>query len=1551
MRVSTIKAKKIDNLILPEKVEGSYWISGTDTNGITKNLISIEAENNKWKLISNEEVYCTVNGQVQPFVYLEVGRFYTILNEIGKETFLLYCSPVEMNYQCYDIQTELSSGITIGSNQNNTIIYQGIDDVACKIQAMDNKIYVLDNKSRYGVYLNNIRVNNVAEIKVGDIIFLAGLKIVLSVVRKNQNIYSLYINNKYINNCKVSLSEINSVAIINSDFSESNSEVEFPLYDENEYFHKIPRFYHKIEPLVLQIDPPPAMMEEKETSVLLTIGPMITMSMTSLVSVITAINNVNTEGGSWAKSFPTLLVAGAMFASVFIWPMLSKWFNGRSKKKQEKLRKEKYSEYIARKKQQIIDAKNDQSAILRNNSMQTTEAVETILKRYTRLWQRRVSDDDFLEVNLGNGSCPMAIDIKYPEDHFSMTEDILKTMVSSLEKEPKMLTNVPILLSLAKEYITGFIGKDYIDNYVKQLLIQMLALHSYDDLKIVLLTDEEKAYEWNFIKHTPHNFSDDRSIRFFATNSDEYKEVCYYLDRELEVRKGNGEVTSKKVEYHTHYLIITDSFKKVKSFDIINNILTSKEYYGFSLAIIDSKLTNLPDQCETFITINKEGGELKNNQNMNESIFFAVDVSTLIDYESCAKALSNIPIEINNNTEAQLTSKVGFLEMYDVGKIEQLNSLNRWKVNNPILNLQVPVGMGKNGEKISIDLHEKYHGPHGLIAGMTGSGKSEFIITYILSMAINYHPYEVQFVLIDYKGGGLAGAFENKMTGLKLPHLVGTITNLDANEIKRSLASIDSELKRRQALFNKAREISGESTIDIYKYQRMFRDGQIDEPISHLFIISDEFAELKSQQPEFMEQLISTARIGRSLGVHLILATQKPSGVVDPQIWSNTRFRVCLRVQDKGDSNEVIKSPDAAFLKQTGRFFFQVGFNEVFELGQAAYAGGRYIPTEKVIKSLDTSIDFIDNIGYTTKKVDTKVKDVTLNMQNMGEELINIVKYLDALAKEQNIRCKPLWLEKIADDIKVEELAQKYQYQKEQNIINPIVGEFDIPSMQQQRLLTLPLTKDGNAIIYGASGSGKENFITTMIYASQLFYSPDEVNYYVVDFGSESLKMFEGYPIVGDILNSSNDEAIKNLYKMAIATMEERKRLFQNYNGDYATYCKNSGKTVPAQVIVINNYEAYQESYGDLDDILIGLTRECNRYGIYFVLAVNSPNGVRFKLKQNFATLYALQQNSDDDYTTILGNVHKNYPAKIFGRGIFKIKDVYEFQTALVTEKDDIIRFVKSKRDEFISKFNTRARNIPVLPEVVGYPEIAKEFGISKELIVGINKNNLLVTKFDFIKNYISIITGLDINSMSDFVNPLINQIIALQDPNLIVINADDFDIDDKYKSEYNYIDGNYNDIFNELLETIKNQREAFKNNNYNKRIFDNIKKTYCIIIGVDSFRNRLNESNRGKFDLFFNSGKDMETISFILIDSLDKIKKIELEPWYKNSVNTNYGIWIGNGINDQYSIKINQKIPEMKENIPEDFCFVIKRGRVEYIKYVSKLDLNISNKDQNTAQ
>jgi len=1536
MRVSLIKKDKIVDILLPKKITGSYWVTDFDSNGNEQNLINIESSSEGWKLISNNEYYYFDNNMFIESVILQEYKFYLIKSKKDDATLLLYCSPIKDDtYNSYGLTN--NTEINIGTNNTNQIIYglKAVEDVCAKVLINGDNVTVVDNNSKNGVYVNRLRVEGSKKITSGDVIFILGLKIILLKINGE---FILMINNP--NNLVGTSLMLHNIDTTQTEFVDDEDELEMQLYKKEDYFNKKPRFLQQIEKLDLQVDAPPAKQEEQDNSLLVTIGPMLTMSMTSLVTAFTTINSVISNGKSIQSALPSLVICGTMFASVFVWPLVTKRYEKSRRKRKEKERQEKYGKYIEDKKEVINQTLLKQSSILKDQYPTIGECQDIILSKMTRLWERRISDKDFLTVSLGYGSQPLRIDIKYPEDHFSMVEDNLKNMVSELGNAPKNMQGVPIDVSLVDTKLLGIIGENKVRaELVKQLILQLVTFQSYDDMKIVVLTNTEDESNWDFVKMLPHNWSNDKTFRFFGTCMEEYKEICYNLENIYGFRQERK--TAKNFEIDCRYVIITDHVNSVRNFEFIKKILDEESDLGFSLIMLDNRIVNIPDQCQSFVQMNGDKNEFYKNLINNQPLNFDFDRNANIDYYACAKVLANIPIIINDDSEGQLPSKVGFLEMYDVGKVEQLNILNRWTKNNPILSLSAPLGIGKSGEKINIDLHEKYHGPHGLIAGMTGSGKSEAIITYILSMALNYHPYEVQFILIDYKGGGLAGAFENKTTGLKLPHLVGTITNLDANEIKRSLASIESELKRRQRLFNEAREISGESTVDIYKYQKMYRNGVVKEPVSHLFIISDEFAELKNQQPEFMEQLISTARIGRSLGVHLILATQKPSGVVDPQIWSNTRFRICLRVQDKGDSNEVIKCPDAALLKQTGRFYFQVGFNEVFLLGQAAWAGGKYVPTEKIRKNIDSSIDFVNNIGYVEKTTETKKKQE--NVVSLGEELSNIVKHIQEIANSEQISCRPLWLEKIKDFITVDEVIKEFNYQKKNPFyLDLLVGKYDNPSQQSQHILTCPVTDEGNALIYGVAGAGKENMLFTMMYSSMMYYHPKELNYYVIDFGSEALRMFKDSPLVGDIMYSDDKEKISNLYKMLSDEIENRKKLFADYNGDYLNYCKNSGNTVPNIVVIINNYEAYQETYSEFDDDLVVLTRDGSRYGIYFIVTCVTPNGIRFKLKQNFNQNLVLQQNNDEDYTTILGSVQKNYPAKIFGRGIIKNDRVYEFQTASICEAEQIQGKVKEFSNMLQSKYPDRAKKVPVLPEVVEMKDISSILGKTDEYIVGLSKEDLSCVTYDFFKNPVNIISSNDILINHKFITPFINQIIALNKQNLIMINADEFELDNKYMNYIQYYDNNFDEIFNKLKSFVNEKYEAYKNNNFDKSIFNNMKPLYCIIIGVDDFKNKLDTTNKSQFGEIFEKAKDLDIISFVVIDTIDKIKKLEYENWYKNTVNTSEGIWLGNGVNDQFSIKITQKTADMKLDLTDNFCFVVKRGKAELVKYVENFEINL---------
>lgn len=1519
MLVTLIGKNILYKIKLPNKQTGNYWI--TDDDG--KKILNIIGKNNEWQIYSNDQIKILDPRAIRSFNVSKVAKdvvniisgvrlkensiYYLSISSNPNMLYILLCEPIyQRNF--IQIKTQNFQEITIGKSLNCDIIYNNslINDKQAKIFYSNGKLMLENYDTNYGIFLNDTPVSNKVKLLFnGDIIFIMGLRIV--VIGNNFFITNPF-NRVSYNQRKFELVKKQQKVVEPT----GTPEEDVKLFSEKDFFARAPRITSGIEREKIKIEAPPQKQEKDEKPLIYTIGPSLAMGLVMLISMSSAISGVSNGTASVKSTVTSALMTVAMLISMILFPILNNKYEKRKKKKKEETRQKKYKEYINKKINQIDDVMIKQKNILFDKYLSAEECAQIILNKDSRLWERKTEDEDFLTIRVGLGDLPIEADIEYPNKEFSMEDDNLIELINSVAKKSKVIKNVPITASLASKNIAAAIIENderTTEKFAQNLIMQLVALHSYADLKLVFLLKKEKNVRWEHMKTLPHIWDEQKEIRFWADEYDDMKDISRYLEIELNNRRKYED----KFDYRSfapYYLIITDDYKTIENLKIVTEILNAKRNLGFGLFCITDNMLHLPNECQLFININGHNGSLFENQiTATTKKEFYFDTSFTFFFENIGQRLSNIPIRVNTASKFSLPETYTFLEMYDAGRIEQLNILQRWMTNDSTKSLQAPIGIDTNGMQIVLDIHEKAHGPHGLIAGSTGSGKSEFIITYILSLAVNYHPNDVSMILIDYKGGGLAGAFQKG--NVKLPHIVGTITNIDKVGLQRSLVSIQSELRRRQIKFNQAREKTDEGTIDIYKYQKLFHDGVVKEPIPHLLIICDEFAELKQQQPDFMDELISVARIGRSLGVHLILATQKPAGVVNDQIRSNSKFGICLKVQDRQDSMDVIKRPDAAELKRAGQFYIQVGNNEYFALGQSAWAGASYEPSDIIKKNVDNSMKFVSNIGSVIKKIDdTKRAPVKKD----GEQLTNIVKYIYELGKNENIHLKPLWLENIPEIIMLDKTKEKYKIEKKENEVIPVIGEYDDPYNQRQGPVELDFKKQGNIIVYGNAESGKETLISTMVYDIITTYTVREAQMYLLDFGSEALKIFKDAPHVGDVVLSTDAEKINRLFEMIQREMKRRTEVLSNYGGDIKLYVKDTGIPMPQIIVVINNYEGFVENYGEkYDDILLTLCREGIKYGIIFVLTASAYNSVRYRLSQNFRQKIALQLNNEDDFLNIIEGVKKKRPAHVFGRGLIKYSDVYEFQTARICEPERWNSFIKDEIKKLNSEYTERAVSIPVLPNQIKVEDVRKLVTQLDKLPIGIYKASLGLATYDFKNNLVNIISAKNVDVVAEYITHLYEEFNLLEDVEVTVFDSEGI-----------------------VQETRKNLKLDYQN--YSLKIQNNLKKNkhnICIIIGIDKFLTNIGTSILPDLK----KAEELKNYTFIVVDSVFKLKNHEYDDWYKAYITKDTGIWVGNGISDQYILRLNSSNRNLVNNCGDSFGYLIKQEEAMLIKLIGMKD------------
>ena len=978
-----------------------------------------------------------------------------------------------------------------------------------------------------------------------------------------------------------------------------------------------------------------------------------------------------------------------------------------------------YNQYLVTKSEELYRLNQEQRVGKLYHYPDILTLTQQVAQYKHRIYEKTPLHFDFLTYRLGLGRVPSSSDISYKGSDGQKKLNDLEQEGRNLWTESRHVEGVPVTTELTLGPI-GYIGPRPLVLEQLQLLVNQLAFfHSYHDLQFITIFPEDELEQWNWLRWLPHATLQDMNVRGFVYHQRSRDQVLNSLTQILKNRqnaKSEGGRDADSTIFTPHYVVLITDVKLILDHTIMEFFNEDPTELGCSIIFVQDVMSSLSENVKTVIDIRDrntgvmvlENGDLKNTS-------FALDHFPVdFDKERLPRTLA--PLNHLQNLKNSIPESVTFLEMYEVERFEELNVQDRWAAHSPHKSLAVPLGLRGKEDVVMLNLHEKAHGPHGLVAGTTGSGKSEIVQSYILSLAVNFHPYDVAFLLIDYKGGGMANLFRN------LPHLLGSITNLDGAQSMRALISINAELKRRQRLF------SENNVNHINQYQKLYKDGDVSDPMPHLFLISDEFAELKAEQPEFMSELVSTARIGRSLGIHLILATQKPSGVVNDQIWSNSKFKLALKVADRADSMEMLKTPDAAEITQAGRAYLQVGNNEIYELFQSAWSGADYQPDKDESTAEDLTVYGINDLGqYDILSEDLSGLENADEVKTVPTELDAIIDGIQAITEKAGIEALPRpWLPPLAARNYLP-LLDPVSYQEAWATENkgelvPVIGIADIPTMQAQETLSLNLSKEGHMAVYSSPAFGKSTFLQTIMMGLARKHNPERLHSYLLDFGTNGLLPLRILPHIADTMNSDEDEKIGKFIRRMATEIKRRKKMLSQYAvANLAMYEKASGNEEPSILILVDGYEGFKGmKYEDpLEKILTQISREGAGIGLHLIISAGRTASMRANLQSNIKLQLALKMIDDAEPRNIVGRTSLAID-DLPGRGLIKLEDPALFQAALPTEGEetlDIIDAIQAEAKEMDEHWTgERPEEIPVMPDVIDFEEFVQRKAVANSL-------------------------------------------------------------------------------------------------------------------------------------------------------------------------------------------------------------------------------------------
>lgn len=1294
-------------------VKNTLCIGGKSLN---KKHIVMKFKKGKWTLSAKAEII--YNGESIKKTELADNQTF-ILNKADK----IAVSVIEdTGLSDEKIILESIYELTIGRDMNCNIVFSNkrVSNNHAKIYKIGNEYHISDIGSTNGTYVNNRLIRDV-------------------ILKKNDEIvigkYTIEFTGK-----ELKFRNVGKELLLHNIKKRERNLKEIPI------FKRSPRLKLDVPTGDIEIQAAPSIGDKPEINWLTVLLPGL--GMVGIMGATTVL-----MGGS-----PMSLMMTGPMALIGVVVSIANYRSQLKKyKAQNILRMDKYTEYTNGIVDEIKSRISEQLKALTLADPQTSVCFDVARDIERRLWERKPNDADFGSFKFGSGDTDFSMNIKIPNNGFTLETDEFTDLPKQIYDKYSRIHGISVNYESMKNPTCGIVGEEGIrNNLIKNIIVQAATNHCYDELKIVTIYNQEDAETYEWVRWLPHSFDNDKELRYMANSPSTANElfkhfVEIFKQRERELNENDTyRIKTAKLPY---YLFIIASPSLVDGQQIMKYLTMNNSLMGIAAIFNFGKMNLLPDQCSLIAEVKGDSGCLYDKNNIASKTDFVVDDTGSLDFEQFARYLAPVRVPIKD-AGSSLPSCITFLEGYGVKTPNQISVEKNWSEALPHKSLAVPIGMKTNGEKFRFNIHEKTHGPHGLVAGTTGSGKSEMVQSWILSMALHFSPKDVAFVLIDFKGTGLILPFMN------LPHLAGTISDLDKN-IKRNLIALENELSRRKEMLDSV------GVNNINAYVKLYKEGKVNEPMPYLFIIIDEFAEFKSQFPDFGATIDSILRTGRTLGVFSVLLMQKPAGVVSDQSESNVKFRWCLKVASPSDSREMIGTTDAAQIANPGRAYVKVS-NEgaedyVYELIQSYWSGAPYNPNRKEKATVKPRISVVDISG---RRISYDVEEKTSGFRSDINEIDAIVKHLQSVAEENNVKARPIWDAKMPARVILEEIRESNfdgeTWKESVHKLAPVVGMVDDPKNQKQYPFTVNFSDDGHTVLYGAPGTGKTTFLQTLVMSLCTSYKPDEVSIYIMDFGGWNMGLFRDFPHIGGVVNDNESEKIDKLVRLLTRELDLRKRKFAEQGvGNIQSYRDISGEKIPYIVLVLDNFSPVFNLYPDLEDFFITLTREGGNYGVFLATVTNNISGLGFKINQNIKNTMALQMSDKSDYSSIVGRTDGLEPEKTTGRGLMKGECTpLEFQTALPIkgmsdgERATRIRELATVMDEKWS--GARAKQLPIMPEIIPFGSVE-----SKNIAIGLSSQDIEPIELSLDNSHYVLISGKAQSGKSNMLKVIAKQLKA----------------------------------------------------------------------------------------------------------------------------------------------------------------------------------------------